>query len=568
IGHQQNLLSIHRRNLAHYIGQQAVLGPVTMPHIAYGITEARANIQRIKGILRAWGEKVADHIDDDPPSTTPPVAVTGTEQAVSTPLVIAGVKPIADVPAASQATAATGRLLQYQEFEMRLSRSRTESDTYQIEVLRSPEGETNAVTGLPIAHSELHAQLDQLRRLLTEKEQLVDMGTALYEFLFGPRRIAHCWAASLGNVQAMGQGLNLRLRIEDEELARLPWELLYDPDRQRFLIPSLQTPLIRYISMPEPVQLLTIEPPLRILLAISSPPDYPPLDVEREKRWLLDALAPLIGRDNAVSVDVLDVTTRQSLQSKLRQNYHVLHYIGHGIVDPATGSGNLVLTDENTGKSSLQDAETLGYLLRSSSIKLVFLNACQTAVTSGTEAFLGVAQSIVRAGMPAVVAMQFDIPETSAALLARAFYASLADGYSVQAAVTEGRKAVLAKTGLNHKDWATPTLFMRSPTGVLFETRTASSAYASAASRTQVEEQPSNMSNTMPNASELRQIIIEQFDLEELRTLCIDLGVDIDDLRGEGRANKARELIGYLQRRGKLQQLVEYIRRERPNLGL
>lgn len=64
--------------------------------------------------------------------------------------------------------------------------------------------------------------------------------------------------------------------------------------------------------------------------------------------------------------------------------------------------------------------------------------------------------------------MQFDIPDTSAATVARAFYDSLADGFPVQAAVTEGRKAILAETGPDCKDWATPALFMRSPTGVLF----------------------------------------------------------------------------------------------------
>ena len=55
----------------------------------------------------------------------------------------------------------------------------------------------------------------------------------------------------------------------------------------------------------------------------------------------------------------------------------------------------------------------------------------------------------------------------------------------------------------------------------------------------------------------------EQFDLEELRTLSMDLGVDFDNLRGEGKAAKARELVLYLQRRGRLDALVAAVQAAR-----
>ena len=558
--------------------------------------------------------------------------------------------------------------MEYQEFEVRISRA--ERDQYLVEVLRSPAGETSTLTKLPIERAELHAQLAELRLPFTEKIQLVEMGQVLYDFLFMPP-IARCWERSLGSVQAAEQGLNLRLRIEDTELAQLPWELIYDRDLERFLIASLQTPLLRYIPLPEPVLPVSIRPPLRLLLAISSPPDYPPLNVDREKQWITEALAHLFHR-NAVSVDILESTTRQTLQTWLRRDYHILHYIGHGYVDEGIGSGNLVLTDESTQQASFQDAETLSYLLQYSSIRLVFLNACQTAVTSGTEAFLGVAQSTVRAGLPAVVAMQFDIPDASAANFARAFYGSLAEGFPVQAAVTEGRKAVLATTGPDFKDWATPALFMRSPTGVLFKQRTGtgikvsiggdvtSSSVVTAGRDITIRDLPedqrsggkydihveqahglvigdsarveqhfpgdpplraeslrrqlrihqSNLTRlemqaleygqadvplwlleeikftqaeirrleeelatpatieTVPELSQVRRILVEYFDLEELRTLCFDLGVDFDNLRGEGKSSKARELIAYLQRRDQLNRLTRYIRQLRPNISI
>ncbi|MGQ9733337.1 MAG: hypothetical protein ACUVX8_18930 [Candidatus Zipacnadales bacterium] len=69
-------------------------------------------------------------------------------------------------------------------------------------------------------------------------------------------------------------------------------------------------------------------------------------------------------------------------------------------------------------------------------------------------------------------------------------------------------------------------------------------------------------------ARDLRKVLVERFDLEELRTLCSDLGVDFDDLRGEGKQAKARELVGWLDRRGLLDRLVEYIKQSRPDIEL
>jgi len=59
-----------------------------------------------------------------------------------------------------------------------------------------------------------------------------------------------------------------------------------------------------------------------------------------------------------------------------------------------------------------------------------------------------------------------------------------------------------------------------------------------------------------PSFTELHQALIDRYDLEELRTLCARLGVPFDDLRGEGRSAKARELILWLQRRSRLDELI------------
>jgi Effector-associated domain 7 len=79
IAHQQTLLTTYRRNLAHYLKQQAAQGgeAYVMPGVVNGIIEARSNIQRIKQILRGWGVHSADHPDDgDAPVGQTPAAQT------------------------------------------------------------------------------------------------------------------------------------------------------------------------------------------------------------------------------------------------------------------------------------------------------------------------------------------------------------------------------------------------------------------------------------------------------------------------------------------------------------
>lgn len=73
-------------------------------------------------------------------------------------------------------------------------------------------------------------------------------------------------------------------------------------------------------------------------------------------------------------------------------------------------------------------------------------------------------------------------------------------------------------------------------------------------------------SPTRQQFAQLRQNLVEHFDLEELRTLCSDLGVDYDGLRGEGKIAKARELVEYLDRTGRIPELVGICVRLRPNV--
>ena len=66
---------------------------------------------------------------------------------------------------------------------------------------------------------------------------------------------------------------------------------------------------------------------------------------------------------------------------------------------------------------------------------------------------------------------------------------------------------------------------------------------------------------------QLRGILVEGFSEQELRDICFNLSVDYESLEGDGKAAKARELIYYLDRRGRILELVKIGKPLRPQLN-
>ena len=69
-----------------------------------------------------------------------------------------------------------------------------------------------------------------------------------------------------------------------------------------------------------------------------------------------------------------------------------------------------------------------------------------------------------------------------------------------------------------------------------------------------------------PEMAKIRRLLIQYFKEDELQTLCFDLGIDYESLPAVGKAGKARELVGYCDRNGRIPELIDHIRQERPNL--
>ena len=63
---------------------------------------------------------------------------------------------------------------------------------------------------------------------------------------------------------------------------------------------------------------------------------------------------------------------------------------------------------------------------------------------------------------------------------------------------------------------------------------------------------------------ELHALMIQFFNVEDVRTLCFNLDVSYDAIPGEALDGKVRELILYLQRKNQLPELMESLKLERP----
>lgn len=64
---------------------------------------------------------------------------------------------------------------------------------------------------------------------------------------------------------------------------------------------------------------------------------------------------------------------------------------------------------------------------------------------------------------------------------------------------------------------------------------------------------------------ELQQALIQQFNLSELKTLCLDMKLNFETIPGENLNSKAEELVRYLDRRSQIKELLDACTKARPN---
>ncbi|MBN1487830.1 MAG: CHAT domain-containing protein, partial [Anaerolineae bacterium] len=159
--------------------------------------------------------------------------------------------------------------------------------------------------------------------------------------------------------------------------------------------------------------------------------------------------------------------TLERLEEALREDYHILHYLGHGVFNPRRGQAALYLQDE-AGHTQVVLDESLVYTVARQDTRpqLIFLAACQSAARLTADAFLGLAPKFIEVGVPAVVAMQDYVSLESARKLTGTFYHRLVRHGQVDKAINEARSTLVSA---GRPDAAVPVLLTRLRSGSVWQ---------------------------------------------------------------------------------------------------
>ncbi len=373
---------------------------------------------------------------------------------------------------AAQETASVADDIAYENFSINIGLHRTDG-SYAV-AAKSAGGETgNILRSFPVEDKNFSDLLDYLRDLVAKPEEARELGQKLRQFLFPPE----AWTLFVRSLEiAKGKGkkglrILLNYDLESTTLNRIPWE--YCTDDRSFLALNKKTPLVRYLPTDRTPSPITVPGTVRVLVVLANPNDTNKLNLDQEKERIEKALAKLV-KNGRVKIQLLANATRRELRRAFRKfDPHILHFSGHGVLNK-DGEGALLLVGDD-GNSAEVDADDLMVLLRSSSVKLVVLSACETAaineeakVRGENPAILGVAPRLVWDGVPAVIGMQFAVPEATAVQFMQDMYEFLADGEPLDAAVTEARIGAYFDDDENIY-WAIPVLFMRAPNGNIWQ---------------------------------------------------------------------------------------------------
>jgi hypothetical protein len=344
----------------------------------------------------------------------------------------------------------------------------TEADGRQIKgTFSSPLSPTE----LSVAVASIRAGGNVLQRSVPEEslDPVKDMGSRLYDALFH---------GSLGRtfMQALDspdEGVRLRLVLEDDDAAALPWEFLYDRRRDDFLVLSTRSPLVRRAARPGlgpaggggPAEPLLVPP--RVLVAVADVTGA--WDVSTE----LDALKGAADHSGNAKVDVLETATPSSFEKALHAlEPDVVHLIATGVEEGRRGFGPLrqrlaFLANEAPATNAprqhvLFEGKRLADLFaRAEHLRVVVLNGCNTDALAGN----------VAASVPATVGHRGDITDEAAVAFAEGFYSSLLNGLPLEAAVTGGRLAIDSRDP-GGREWSAAVMYLQTPDGTFLPAST------------------------------------------------------------------------------------------------
>ena len=297
------------------------------------------------------------------------------------------------------------------------------------------------------------------------------------------------------------------ITAQTPEILSLPWELLHDAGQFLFAFqPSIT--ILRRIPPKTTFPAYASQARLRMLFVISRPQGAGFIDPRTDAQAVLKAIANY----PAITVEFLQPATLENLWQRLQNpdlpRVDVIHFDGHGYFDKTGDLAQTTITQlgsvsrdlrrklsnlkigANTGYLLFEQAGNYGnrglfyvptswlaYLLSESSVRLMVLSACQSAMVAHDdeeteeEPIGSIAVGLVASGVPSVLAMSYSVMVRATELLFGGFYREIARGESVGVALDKARQALLQdrkrrdlqrgqeRVEIEVSDWFLPTLY-------------------------------------------------------------------------------------------------------------
>jgi hypothetical protein len=323
---------------------------------------------------------------------------------------------------------------------------------------------TRSHDGVPTRFGEIirvHERIKKFTNLdsgsLPTDQEMIAFGTDLFETLFnGEVRRLYDEARS----RCAGRRLNVVLTSMVPWIGEKPWEFAYDAVRRSFLATE-DVHFVRNVMTAIPTDQVQARcGPLRILVASAQPAGFGRLSIEQEVAVIRRGFEPLINA-GLVDVEILPRATPGRIHERLSSGeFSVVHFIGHGSFDEKTQTGSLIFVDEMGNQSPLGE-RSVREIFCQRGIRLVVLNACQSGTGGRADFNKGVAQSLMAHGLPALVANQYSVLDSSATSFAQHFYWALTQGHTLGQAARESRIAVNYSLRGEPIDWAVPVVYAR-----------------------------------------------------------------------------------------------------------
>ncbi|GIV77119.1 MAG: hypothetical protein KatS3mg050_1513 [Litorilinea sp.] len=288
------------------------------------------------------------------------------------------------------------------------------------------------------------------------------VGSQIFQDLFRDQ-VRDLWIRARSDLETgQAEGVRLRLALHPPAVAALPWESLYDPDRNMAFGASGRTPLVRVENLFQhvgPSREIQASLPLHLLLA--APEDPTGLMAAQAEIQLVRQMAERLGPAQ-MQVTTLEgrfgiLELHQALQT---HRPDILYVASHGEPD------GILLWQQDV--PHLATSESLRVTLeRATSVKLVFLNACLAGQGSAQARFTSVGSQLLQAGVPAVIAMQYPIPDEVAVDFARHLFDELLNGPcpgAIDMAVA-GARSTLYMLAPHTFSYGTPILWLNAEDG-------------------------------------------------------------------------------------------------------